>query len=456
MCVKKLTVLFLFAFLFSFAFAPVTAQGALTQTYDDGMLSFNYPEGWTAYANYNGEAILVNNPALLESATPPQTGEISISFTPPPLASADWARLDVSSANALAANAANNILILYDPNSEIVDSSDVMIGNYQATVVHMTNPDKDMMVIGVDVGASSPMVLDATTAPNEMSSFEPILLSIVASIQYTEPAFQPAFQLSVPFTMYPSTFDYTLSADGSMLAMMQVDPEQDGMQLTILNLDSKTEIIQTQIADKGPLMVFSPDDSMILIGTTGQGTLYDLNGNAKVRLETQRNGQNYAISPDSRLVASGTRQNKCIFLWDAETGASLPQVCNDAGGRPIVVGFTADQSAIITTTGLWDVQTGEIEKFEGDFLGFLPDGSVITRDTVAPLVGEPLAVRADGQVLGYREAHLVLYDPPTGTSETLFAISTIYSKLTSNAAGTRVVAFNDFGSTLDVYVWDIP
>ncbi|HEX3052515.1 MAG TPA: WD40 repeat domain-containing protein [Aggregatilineaceae bacterium] len=455
MCVKKLTVLFLFAFLFSSAFGPATAQDALTQTYDDGMLRFNYPEGWSAYVSYGGEVILVNNPALLESATPPQTGDIRISFTPPPLAAADWARLDISSANALAANAAN-VLISYDPNSEIVDSADVMIGNYQATVVHMTNPDKDMMVIGVDIGASNPMALNATTAPNEMSSFEPILLSIVESIQYTEPAYQSAFQLSVPFTMWPSAFDYTLSADGSLLAMMQVDPEQDGRQLTILNLDSKTEIIQTQIADEGPLMVFSPDNSMILIGTTGQGTLYDLNGNEKVRLERQRNGQNYAISPDGRLVASGTQQSKCIFLWDVETGASLPQVCNDAGGRPIVVGFTADQSTIITTTGLWDMETGEIEKFEGDFLGFLPDGSVITRDTAAPLVGEPLAVRADGQILGYREAHLVLYDPTTGTSETLFAIPPIYSKLTSNATGTSVVAFNDFGSTLDVYVWDIP
>jgi WD40 repeat protein len=145
-----------------------------------------------------------------------------------------------------------------------------------------------------------------------------------------------------------------------------------------------------------------------------------------------------ALSPDGKTIASGSRMDHTIRLWDTETGEAK------LGGKPLEghssyvlsVAFSPDGSTIVSGSGdktirLWDAQTGEAKLGGKPILGhiysvysvaFSPDGSTI--------------------VSGSKDRSIRLWDVTSGEAKLG------EGAFQGHIGGVRSVAFSPDGSTI--------
>lgn len=188
------------------------------------------------------------------------------------------------------------------------------------------------------------------------------------------------------------------SPDGSLLAV------GSPTQLTLFTLPS---LMEARVLQVSPPVVFSPDGQRLIAGKGNRVVSYDLrSGQAFLELqEHQFQVTSLAVKPDGSLIASGGLDG-AVYLWDMREGYQINLFESRGNFTVESLAFNREGtllSALINnhTLPVWDVQThAQVVILKGSFTGtvaFSPDS-------------QWLAVGRDQRLDGELRDEIVLWD----------------------------------------------
>lgn len=162
------------------AAAPATAL-PLTQAFKsaDGSISLNYPEGWVAQ-DLLGQVTIANGQSVIDAAKPgPGQFQARLFGTP------------ISAIQGLQEGAAPRDVLQFFAQSlstsgvTFTTPTDLTLGSRAAARIQGSGTDGQAVVLAVDLGGGNYIFATATSAPGEISRFEPTLQAILGSLTYT-------------------------------------------------------------------------------------------------------------------------------------------------------------------------------------------------------------------------------------------------------------------------------
>jgi WD40 repeat protein len=188
--------------------------------------------------------------------------------------------------------------------------------------------------------------------------------------------------------------------------------------IRFFDLDSRRELPSAAEAHRGPVFAvkIARDGKLVSTGYDNTIRVWDLSSGRQLHeIRTDHPGQTMALSPDSRLVATGEHMNRgVVYLHDPHTGRLVKTI--DPGGTSVSwVAFTSGEGllAVCSITAahepflaFWDIESGrEVRRLAlparpmRDVLS--PDGRLLaaySRDQVSLLdVATPRATRTSSK-----------------------------------------------------------
>ncbi|MEO8612652.1 MAG: hypothetical protein ABI690_32460 [Chloroflexota bacterium] len=424
----------------------VLAQDALTQTFtaDDGSLSFQYPDGWTAQGiPQDGVTIVLLSPS---------GGNILsvVSYGP---------------ANSIF----NTSSMAFAPSTDGAVISTVQINGKDATRLELDKGATAIEYIVTFDNGNKLVVMGAVVDPQGVSAMDADLMAIAASTVEGSGANVVAGDPSAQANAAP--------VDLSSVQPITVANAAQVANITMLN--AGTEDLVGAIA-------FSPDGKTLAVGVGKVIKLIDVATNTVLTtLEGHADSiLSVAYSPDGTMLVSGS-QDQTVRIWDVATGESLKNIAVDSGYPRSRVIFSPDGKTIAQSNfgplRMWDVATGNeittIQATGGDvgvnFSAFSPDGTLLATaggdhivqlwdvasgSLVASLNGHVASVVAvafspDGKILasGADDKLVDLWDVETHH---------ILQDLEGNVNPVSSVAFSPDGSVIasasrDVRLWNV-
>ena len=214
--------------------------------------------------------------------------------------------------------------------------------------------------------------------------------------------------------------DIAISPDGQVLAVVD-EPSgrrEDAGKLTFWEL-ATGKLIRTIGGEKvprrswGPSLAFSADSRVLAVASPRNVRLWDVD-TGQLRLELKGSGYGVALSPDGKMVASGSRGGK-VMLWDVDNGnlkitLSGHTIKNEMM-RINLLEFSPDSQLLVSSltflwedpndegAKLWDLTNGKLLRTFSEAItaaAFTPDGRSIATGDRAGVVR--LRDTATGQV----------------------------------------------------------
>ncbi len=389
---------------------------------------------------------------------------------------------------------------------------DTPIGDYSAVQVHFVGPTGEVTAYVIDYGNGQTVLVTAVAAEGELSTFEPVLESILASVRFPSAA-APVSQAESGSRMDPisaanasrvekiyaigggeNRFGWRISPNGTFYANIDETHSPFSSDVTIYN--SQTGAVQSHIEGIHDF-AFSPDEKLVAFVGEDKTALADLQtGTVQTILDEEYRGY-IAFSPDGTLLAADgwSLDSPQTVVWDMAAGAV--QVTLD-GSFPVA--FSPDNKLLTcradnTTAEVWSIHAGKAEAVlaqnqpqcgSGNLL-FSPDGALLAGWSGAQIVvwdvktgavqanlqqtGEvkylywsagghtvPVAFSPDGALLASVDGSTIrLWDVRTGAVQAVLARQASdfdYGNVAFSPDG-RFLAFSGNGQDVYVYVWDI-
>lgn len=162
------------------AAGPATAL-PLTQAFKsgDGTISLNYPDKWVAQ-DLLGQVTIGNGQAALDAATP-APGQFQARLFGTPISAIQGLKAEAAPREVLGFFAES----LSTSGVTFSTPTDLTIGAHPAARIEGSGTDGQAIVLAVDLGGGNYIFVTATSAPGEISRFEPTLLAILESLTYT-------------------------------------------------------------------------------------------------------------------------------------------------------------------------------------------------------------------------------------------------------------------------------
>jgi RNA polymerase sigma factor (sigma-70 family) len=149
------------------------------------------------------------------------------------------------------------------------------------------------------------------------------------------------------------------SPDGKILAA-----GGDERPVVLLDVATRKELHRLPTV-RAEVLLFAPDGKTLVTSANGAFRLWDVATGEELHTREGHRGEvnAVALSPDGRLVASGSWYDRTVRLWDAATGRQL-HVLTGHEGYIRAVDFAPDGRALVSggrdgTLRLWDAATGK-------------------------------------------------------------------------------------------------
>lgn len=464
-CKNRLIQLVFMALLFTFPTA-LMAQEALPQTFTsaDGMITMNYPDGWTIEEDdglirvSTEQAFMqVNYRDYGEEVTPLEVIEIG---TPEVLGFSAPENLIVAGYAALQSSSADQLHTIIN-----------FCGGTMALAIGYVNPG-DMptyaptfmaMLDTIRYGDGEPEVCRGT-----FEGLSQITVANAAQVsQLTTFGDETVAIASVAFNPDGSAF-----AAGAMDGSVRVWSTVTGEELLTL----------TGHRDGATSVAFSSGGYNLVAGTgSGQVRLWDaIRGDGSGTLQEHSTAVESVAATTLFLVASGSLDGE-VRVWDIASGGEQAVLVDSSNPTPVAsVAFSPDEMLLVagggSTIRVWDVMSGtvqatlEAEISDIDTVSFSPDGTRLLYGGADPTVwvwdmagdnhvlieGDAeqvfaLAFSPDGQVIATGDSGgLRLWDGATGTN--LAALTSpsgeAVNSLAFSPTGTLIASAGDSGGVV--------
>jgi WD40 repeat protein len=173
---------------------------------------------------------------------------------------------------------------------------------------------------------------------------------------------QGTLPLPPPTPVYYHSVCLAFSPNGKTIAA-----GGDERPVVLLDVATRKELHRLPTV-RAEVLLFAPDSKTLVTSANGAFRLWDVATGEELQGREGHHGEANAVarSPDGRLVASGSWDDRTLRLWDAATGRQL-RVLTGHEGYIRAVEFAPDGRTLISGGGdgtlrLWDATTGKPQR----------------------------------------------------------------------------------------------
>jgi len=323
---------------------PVLAQGPLSENYDDGVLSFDYPEDWVLVETDAGVQLGNSQDALESEVLAEGQMVLTVQFRRYALDTT----LDTVMDSWLAEVAQGSGALSY------LAATPVQVDDRAAQRIDVTTTTAQRLLLALNAGNGDFVLLEAAAPIGELAQYQDTVLDIAGTVTYE------------------SNLIAVLSGHDGDVNALAFSP--DGAQLVSASRDGTLRIWDTASGDllatleghtsRVSDVAFSPDGDLIASASNDRTIrLWDAASGETVRVLQGHDGgvRTLAFSPDGTLLASGA-EDATVRLWDVEDG-TLQRIFDAHTDWVMTVSFSSDGAQLVSggadkTLWLWDVASG--------------------------------------------------------------------------------------------------
>jgi len=352
--------------LLSFAIAPLHAQDDAPRwrkfTTYDSLFTFNYPDGWLIDSEGDdfglGFFTMANAPDALETmrqnSDSPQTnampdGEIGIIIMRP----AYLTGLFEFEADTTPADVIEKLFGLspeFDPN----DIQKVTIAERPAARLDASDDKSGGIILAIDFGIGGIYLIAASTTPDDVETFTPIVLDIAESMRFGGDA-----QAILVHDL--SVWEMRISPDGKLIATRTSDTQNDVHKIRVWSTESSELLYETD----GKSLNWSPDGTQFVVANNPKQTRIIDTATFEDVLSIPANLYTQ-WTPDGTKLLTGDYGRAFVTLRDAQSGETIAFVEAQTSIPTLHLNDTVIQTNTLDVSGaddfveFWDAQTSAL------------------------------------------------------------------------------------------------
>ncbi len=327
----------------------------------DSLLTFNYPDGWLIDAEADdfggGFFMMANAPAALATMRqngdsgqniPMPDGEIGIIVMRPAYLNTLFSfEADTTPADVI------EQLFGLSPEFDPQDIQTITLAERPAARLDAIDDKSGGLILAIDFGIGGMYVLAASTTPDDVETFTPIVLDIAESMRFGGDA-HAILVHDAPVS------ESHISPNGQFLATRTSDTQNNVSKVRIWDIESSELLYETD----GKSMNWSPDGKQFVVNNDPQQTRIIDTTTFEDVLLIPANPYTQWTSDGTKLLTNDYARG-FVTLRDAQSGETIAFVEAKTFSPYLRLNETVIQTNVLSTTNgdnfiaFWDAQTGD-------------------------------------------------------------------------------------------------